>query len=87
MDTETISTTCDRCEKHLTDWGMFNDLIEQILGKKLTELDMFARLELLKVFYEQMKLDERTQFISNQKRQTTEQIQTYKKANIKAINK
>ena len=71
------TSECDRCEKHKTDWGMFNDIIELMLGKEeLQDLDIPTRLKLFEIYYNNLKLDERTQM-----------IQGFKKQNIKEIRK
>ena len=81
------TSNCDRCEAHKTEWGTFNNLVEKILGKPLVTLENPERLKLFEIFYNNMKLDERTQFISNQKKETTAQIQSYKVKNIKELQK
>jgi hypothetical protein len=76
-------TSCRLCDEHKTDLGALQSIWTSVTNG-FPDLDTYGKLELTKLFYEQYKLDRRTEFISKAKMDTTNQIHKHKLSEQKA---
>lgn len=79
-------TQCELCETHKSELGVLLSIKESI-RKNFVEYSSAEHIQMIICWFNNYKLDERTRYISQQKKDTTAQIQKYKKDNIKEINK
>jgi hypothetical protein len=80
-----ISVSCGRCEAHRNELGILLSIKESIKNN-FSDYNEDNQKDLIICWFNNHKLDERTEKIQQAKKETTAQIQKYKRENIRNIN-